>query len=334
MIIAIDAFGSDNAPSPEVEGAVAAIKENICDKIILVGNKDLITDELNQYKYELKRISIVQASEVISMSDKASRAVRKKKDSSLVKAINLQKDKKVNAVVSAGNTGAAMAASLFAYGRINNVSRPAIATNIPTIDGHPKLIMDVGANADCNENHLHEFALLGSLYFHFFYGKEKPRISLLNIGEEPEKGNELSKKTYKLLSEDSHIFFQGNEEGKDILTGNSDVVICDGFVGNVVLKTVEGTATSIVGMLKSEIKKRIVSKFGAILLLPVFKALKNKMDHSSYGGALLVGLNGNTIVAHGRSNGKAIKNAVKMGVKISESGFVEHAKEYFKGLKK
>ena len=334
MIIAIDAFGSDNAPSPEVEGAIAAIRENVCEKIILVGNKDLITDELNQYKYDLKRISIVQASQVISMNDKASRAVRQKKDSSLVKAINLQKDNKVDAVISAGNTGAAMAASLFAYGRIKNVSRPAIATNIPTIDGHPKLLMDVGANADCNEKHLHEFAQLGSLYFHFFYGKERPRVSLLNIGEEPEKGNDLSKKTFKLLSADPDIFFQGNEEGKDILTGNSDVVVCDGFVGNVVLKTLEGTATSIIGMLKSEIKKRIVSKLGALLMMPVFKALKKKMDHSSYGGALLVGLNGNTIVAHGRSNATAIKNAVRMGVKISESGFVEHAKEYFKGIKK
>jgi len=329
MFIAIDAFGSDNAPSPEVEGAVSAIRENLCDKIILVGDKDLITEELNLHKYDFNRIKILHASEVITMNDKASKAVRKKKDSSLVQAINLQKEGKVDAVVSAGNTGAVMAASLFAYGRIKNVSRPAIATNIPTIDGHPKLLMDVGANADCNEKHLLEFAKLGSLYYRFLYAKQNPAISLLNIGEEPEKGNELSKKAHVLLANDPDLHFIGNEEGKDILTGDSDVLVCDGFSGNVVLKTLEGTASSIVGILKTEIKKRLSTRIGALLLLPVFKVLKKKMDHSSYGGALLIGLNGNTIISHGRSNGESIKNAVKIAVKISESGFIDHAREYF-----
>lgn len=329
MIIAIDAFGSDNAPSPEVEGAIMAIKEKICDKVILVGDEDKLKDELNQYKYDFNKIQIVHASEVITMNDKASRSVKKKKDSSLVKAISLQKEGKADAVVSAGNTGAVMAASLFTYGRIKGVSRPAIATNIPTIDGHPKIVMDVGANADCSEKHLVEFAKLGSLYYHFLYGKEKPKIALLNIGEEPEKGNDLSKKAHKLLTADKDVFFQGNEEGKDILTSNSDVLVCDGFVGNVVLKTLEGTASSLVGILKSEIKKRFIARLGAIMMLPVFKALKKKMDHSSYGGALLVGLNGNTIISHGRANEIAIKNAIKFATKITKSGFVEHAREYF-----
>ena len=328
MRIAIDAYGSDNAPFPEVEGAIIAIKEDLCEKIYLVGKEDELKKELSKYFYDKTRIEIVPATETISMSDKPASIVKKKKDSSLVKAVKLHKDGIVDGVVSAGNTGAVMAASLFTYGRVKNVLRPAIAITLPT-QKKPEIILDVGANVDCNVDHLLQFSMLGSLYSKFFYGNESPRVALLNIGEESSKGNDLSKAAYKKLSEYKDINFVGNIEGKTMLKGDVEVVVCDGFVGNVMLKTVEGVAYSIFSMMKEQYKKDWIAKLGALLSYPVFSYLKKKMDHSEYGGALLVGLNGSTIVAHGSSNAKAIKNAVRVSVKIAESGFIQHTKEYF-----
>ena len=277
MHIAIDAFGSDNAPFPEVEGAIIAIKEGLCDKVYLVGKQDILSKQLEKYYYPKDKIEIVHASEVIGMSDSPSRVVRQKKDSSLVRAIQLHKAGTVQAVVSAGNTGAVMAASLFGYGRIKNILRPAIATTFPT-QSHPEIILDVGANVECDPENLVQYAILGSLYFKFFFEADNPRVALLNIGEEETKGNELVKNTYVKLKENKDINFVGNIEGKDLLKGVVDVVVCDGFVGNVMLKTVEGAAYSIMSILKSEMKKDWIAKLGALLSFPAYAYLKKKLD--------------------------------------------------------
>jgi len=328
MRIALDAFGSDNAPFPEVEGAIIAIKEDLCEKIFLVGNEEILQKELSKFFYDKDRIEIVHATEVITMEDNPARAVKQKKDSSLVRAVQLCRDGIADAMVSAGNTGAAMSASLFGYGRIKNVLRPAIATTIPT-SNKPQIILDMGANVDCSPQNLVQFAHLGKLYSKYFFQNKSPEIALLNIGEESKKGNSLVKATYPLLAEDPDLNFVGNIEGKTLLKGNVDVVVCDGFVGNVMLKTIEGVAMSIFGMLKEQLKKDWIAMLGAILSFPAYSYLKKKMDHSEYGGALLVGLNRITVIAHGSSNAKAIKNAVRLGSKIAETDFIDHAKEYF-----
>ena len=328
MKIALDAFGSDNAPFPEVEGAVIAINEDICEKIYLVGDRNILEKELDKYFYPKDRIEIYHASEIISPEDNASTAARSKQDSSMVKALQLHKDGIVDASLSVGNTGAVMAASLFVLGRIKNISRPAIAVVFPTISGH-EIILDVGANVDCEAEYLNQFAVMGSLYAKFLFNTQQPRIALLNIGEESKKGNELSRKAYNLLSNNPSINFIGNIEGKDLLQGVTEVVICDGFVGNVMLKTVEGVAIAIFSMMKEQMKKDWVSKLGALLSFPAFRFIKNKMDHSETGGALLVGLNGVSVVGHGRSNARAIKNAIKFTNRVAESGLTKQMKDYF-----
>ncbi|MCB5250280.1 MAG: phosphate acyltransferase PlsX [Candidatus Cloacimonadales bacterium] len=328
MKIALDAYGSDNCPFAEVEGAVLAIKENVCEKIFLVGKEDELSRHLDKYIYDKSRIEIVHACDVISMEEEASQAARKKKNSSMVTALQLHKDKIASAAVSAGNTGAMMAASLFTYGRIKNVSRPAIALTFPTVYGQ-EIVLDVGANVDCEPQHLEQFAVLGSLYAKFLFEIESPKVSLLNIGEESKKGNELTKAAYNILSQSKDINFIGNIEGKDLLKGITDVVVCDGFVGNVMLKSVEGAAIAIFDIMKEQMKKDWIAKLGALLSYPVYKYLKTKLDHTEYGGALLVGLNGISVVGHGRSNAKAIKNAVKFAAKISETAFIQQVKEHF-----
>ncbi|MDD3049902.1 MAG: phosphate acyltransferase PlsX [Candidatus Cloacimonetes bacterium] len=332
MIIALDAYGSDNAPFPEVEGAILALKENVCQKILLVGKEDILKKELSKYLYDSNRIEIVHADDIISMDESASTAAKSKKDSSIVKGIKLHHEKKADAFVSAGNTGAVMAASLFTYGRIKNVLRPALALNFPTSKGS-EIILDVGANVDCAPEHLFQFALLGQFYSRFLLDIEKPTVALLNIGEESKKGNELTKKVYQILSENQNINFVGNIEGKDVLRGVADVIVADGFVGNVMLKTVEGVAISLFEMMKEGMRKDWIAKIGALLSYPVFSYIKKKLDHTEYGGVLLVGLNGLSIIGHGRANAKAIKNAVRFAAKMAESGFLQHSIDYFEGRK-
>ncbi len=328
MRIALDAFGSDHAPYPEVEGAVQAIREDLCQQVILVGDETILKAELDKYIYPQERIVIEHASQRILMEDHASQAVRSKPDSSLVKTIELHHQGKADAAVSAGNTGAVMAASLLVYGRIKNVLRPAIAGSFPT-QKNPEIILDIGANVDCTAEHLLQFARLGSLYARFLFHLENPRVSLLNIGEESAKGNVLSKEAWQLLSEARDLNFIGNIEGKDVLKGITDVIVCDGFVGNVMLKTIEGAAISIFELLKEQINKDWVAKLGAMLSYPVYSYIKKKLDHTEYGGAMLIGLNGLTVIGHGRSNAKAIKNAIKFAVRAAESGFIAHARELF-----
>jgi glycerol-3-phosphate acyltransferase PlsX len=332
MRIALDAFGSDKAPFPEVEGAVLAINENLCEKVLLVGDEKILNAELSKYYYDKKRIEVIHSSEVIEMTDVPAEAARKKRDSSMVKAIRLHKDGLADGVVSAGNSGAMMAASLFVLGRIKGVLRPAIAMTFPTTSGS-EIILDVGANADCAPEHLVQFAELGSMYSQFIDKIDNPRVSLLNIGEEDKKGNELTKVVHRLLASDQNINFIGNIEGKDILKGVTDVIVCDGFTGNVMLKTVEGAAIAIFDILKEQFAKDWVAKIGALLSLPVFNYLKKKLDHSEYGGALLIGLKGIPIVSHGRSNSKAIKNAIKLASKLAETDFIQQSSDYFERKK-
>lgn len=328
MRIALDAFGSDNAPFPEVEGAVLAIKEDLCSHVVLVGDEETLQRELGKFYFDPSRISILHASQRIEMGDHASASVRSKKDSSLVKAVKLHHDGLADVMVSAGNTGAVMSASLFQYGRIRNVDRPAIAVVFPAQEGH-QILLDMGATVDCTADNLLQFAHLGSMYYEYFFSNPRPRISLLNIGEESAKGNAITKQAHQLLVGDKDLNFTGNIEGKDILRGITDVIVCDGFVGNVVLKTVEGVGFSIFEILKEQINKDWIAKIGAMLSYPVYSYMKKKLDHTEYGGALLVGLNGISVVSHGRSNAKAIKNALRFADRIAASGFVEHAKNYF-----
>jgi len=328
--VAVDAFGSDNAPFPEIEGAVLAIKEDFTEQVILVGDETVLTRELGKYYFDPARIRVAHASERIEMGDSASASVRTKKDSSLVRAVELYKSDEADVVVSAGNTGAVMTASLLVYGRIKNVLRPAIAVVFPTQVGS-EILLDMGANVDCSAENLLQFAQLGSLYFEYFFKESRPRISLLNIGEESAKGNIITKQAYQLLV-GSGLNFIGNIEGKDIITGVTDVIVCDGFVGNIVLKTIEGVGFSIFEILKEQINKDWIAKFGALLSYPVYTYMKKKLDHTEYGGALLVGLNGITVVSHGRSNAKAMKNAIRFADRIANSGFVNHSKEYFERL--
>ncbi len=331
MRVALDAFGSDSAPHPEVEGAVLAIKEDLCHEVILVGNEEILSRELSKYFYDPARIRIEHASERIEMGDSAASSVRSKKDSSMVRAIALHKSGQADVAISAGNTGAMMSASLITLGRMKNVLRPAIAGVFPTQKGH-EIILDIGANVDCNAQHLMQFALMGSKYFEYFFKVDNPRVSLLNIGEESAKGNTMSKEAHQLMADSKDINFIGNIEGKDVLSGITDVIVCDGFVGNVMLKTVEGVGFSIFAILKEQINKDWIAKLGAMLSYPVYSYIKKKLDHTEYGGALLVGLNGISVVSHGRSNAKAIKNAIRFGSRIAESGFVENTKHYFERL--
>jgi len=326
--IAVDAFGTDNAPFPEIEGAVLAIKEDLCEEVILVGNEEKIKYELEKFFYPPKRISVVNATQRIEMEDSAVTAVRSKRDSSLVKTVELHNQGLADAAVSAGNTGAVMSASLLIYGRIKNVLRPAIAVVFPTETGH-QILLDMGANVDCTAENLVQFAKLGSMYFKYFFQEKYPRISLLNIGEERAKGNATTKQAYQLLSQEKELNFIGNIEGKDIIKGITDVVVCDGFVGNIVLKTIEGVGFSIFEILKEQINKDWIAKLGALLSYPVYTHIKNKLDHTEYGGALLVGINGISVVAHGRSNAKAMKNAIRFAALIAQSGFVTNARNYF-----
>ena len=330
MRIAVDAFGTDKAPFPEVEGSIHAIKEDLCNEIILVGDEHILQAELDKYFYDHNRIRIYHASERIKMQDHAAEAVRMKKDSSMVKTVELHKNGEADAALSAGNSGAFMAASLLAYGRIKGVSRPAIAAALPTTIEQPAILLDMGANVDCDAENLLQFAQLGSIYFTYCYKKQNPRVGLLNIGEESTKGNALTREAYELLSAAKDLNFIGNIEGKEILSGKFDVIVCDGFVGNVVLKTIEGVVRAVFDMLKEQLEKDWIAKIGAILSFPAYSFLKRKLDHTEFGGALLLGLNGTSIVCHGSSDAKAIKNAIRFAVRTVQSGFVQHSKDYFR----
>lgn len=322
MKIAVDAMGGDYAPLETVKGAVEALNEMENLSIILVGKKEEIETELNKYNYNKERVSIVDAREVVEMDDDPITAIKTKKDSSMNRTLELVKSGEAMASVSAGNTGALISASQLKLRRIKGVLRPAITTIFPGKE-RDIVLMDVGANSDCRADFINQFATMGSFYYEEMFGIEKAKVGLLNIGSEEGKGNEITREAYELLKENKSIDFIGNVESREMMDGGVDVVVTDGFTGNMVLKTAEGVSKFVFSLLKEEIGKSFLGKIGALLLKPVFKKMKNKLDSSEYGGALFLGINGISIKAHGNSSSKGIKNAIKVANKFAEGRFID-----------
>lgn len=307
MKIAVDAMGGDYAPSAVVEGAVWAARDT-GTPIILVGDRERVEDELKRYDWRRLPISIKHASEVVGMDESPTQAIRRKKDSSIRVCFELVRGGWANAVVSAGNSGAAMAAGVFILKRLKGVDRPAITVTLPTLK-KPAIMLDVGGNVDCKPIHLVQFAIMGDVYARYVLKEERPRVGLLSNAEEEEKGNELTRETHQILKKGS-LNYIGYVEGKDIYYGDVDVVVCDGFVGNVALKLSEGLAEAVAIMLKREILSSWLARLGYLLVRGAFRDLRKKIDYSEYGGAPLLGIDGICIISHGASSGKAIKNAI------------------------
>ncbi len=314
--VAVDGYGGDHAPIEVVKGVKQAL-EGVRDLFVyLTGYKEELKRLVVDFpKNLLERLEIVNSTEVVRMSDKPSQALRLK-DSSMALGVKLVKYGKAEAFVTAGNSGAAMALAMFTLGRINGVSRPAIATLLPTLEGQ-MLMLDVGANVDCKPQHILEFSIMGAVYVKYVAGVQNPRIAILSNGSEPGKGNQLTIASYDLLHK-SKLNFIGNIEGDEIYRGKADVVVCDGFVGNVVLKVSESIPDIIAEFLREEIRKSLWYKIGFLLAKPAFRVLKTKTDYSEFGGAPLLGVNGACIISHGRSNANAIKNAIIKALKFSK----------------
>src|SRR5437773_4948925 len=308
--IAVDAMGSDHSPTVEVDGAVQAASE-YGGPIVLVGQEPRLRALLANYETSGLSLEVVHASEVVTMDDSAATAVRRKKDSSIRVAERLMREGMVSGVVSAGNTGAVMATAKLIAGQLPVVDRPALSTVLPTQKGKPAILLDVGANVDCKAHHLEQFAIMGDVYSRAIFGIRRPRVGLLSIGEEDSKGNELTKEAFKSLKR-APINFIGNVEGRDIFKGDVDVIVCDGFTGNVALKLSEGLIETFSAMLRQELEKTLASKLGYIFSEKAFRAFRRRLDYSEYGGAQMLGIKGITIVCHGRSNANAIKNAIRV----------------------
>jgi glycerol-3-phosphate acyltransferase PlsX len=314
ITIALDAMGSDLAPRPEVEGAVQAARE-LGVKVLLVGQPAAIKAELARHPKKGAAIEFVPATETITMRDTPMAAYRKKKDSSIHVAARLVKAGAAQATVSAGNTGAAMAVARFILGKLPSVDRPALAAPFPNAKGGSSVLLDVGANVDSKPEHLVQFAVMGEIYYRAIFGTRRPRVGLLSIGEEEMKGNELVRETFERLKK-THLHFVGNVEGKEVFAGNVDVIVCDGFVGNITLKISESVAQHIAGMLKKALTSTLAAQVGAMLSRSAFQQFKKQIDYSEYGGAPLLGVRGVAIIGHGRSNANAIKNAIRVAVEL------------------
>ncbi len=321
MRIAVDAMGGDHAPAEIIKGAVAAAAG---DKIpvILVGEESIIETELKRYRYPQEAVAILHAPEVIAMDDHPASAVRRKKDSSLVAATRLVKEGEAAAIISAGNTGAQMAAAIFAFGRLPGIERPAIATVIPSPIG-PKVLIDSGANVDDKASHLVQFAYLGSRYAGQVLHIGRPRVALLSVGSEATKGTEAVIEAHQILAKTGALNFVGNVEGRDFLTADVDVIVCDGFVGNIALKLTEGIVFTIVGMIKEELKRNPLRMLGGVLVKPALRGLLCKLDYTEYGGAPLLGVNGLSIICHGSSRARAIRNAIRFANRAVQENFTE-----------
>jgi glycerol-3-phosphate acyltransferase PlsX len=311
MKIAIDGMGGDNAPVAVVDGAIQALKEYDNIELYITGPKEIIDSELAKYTYPKEKVIVIDAREIISPNEHPVMALRKKKDASIVKALNLVKEGICDGIISGGSTGAFLAGCTLIIGRIKGIERPALAPIMPGRRGN-FMIVDVGANVDCKPSFLVQFAKMGKIYYQKVFNVTNPSIGLINIGEEEEKGNELTKAAFKLLREEKSINFKGNVEPRDIPAGDTNILVSDGFVGNTALKMYEGSASSILGIVKDEvIKSSIISKLGVVLLKPVLKNIMKKFDYKEYGGAPFLGVDGICIKAHGSSDAKAFKNSVK-----------------------
>jgi glycerol-3-phosphate acyltransferase PlsX len=316
VTIAVDAMGGDHAPKAEVDGAIRAAR-SLGVRIILVGKQEILRKELAQHENvgELP-IEIQHASEHITMEDSAAKAVRTKRDSSIRVAARLVRDGVAQGVVSAGNTGAVMATAKMVQGMLPGVDRPALASAFPTLKGSPVVVVDVGANVDCSPRMLAQFAVMGEIYSRVIFRKQRPRVGLLSIGEEEHKGNELTRTATPLLKA-LPIDFVGNVEGGDIFAGDTDVIVCDGFVGNVALKVGEGLVDMIYQMLRDSLEATITRKIGYVLSRAAFHDFKKRLDYSEHGGAPVLGIKGVCIITHGRSNANAIKNAIRVAAELA-----------------
>lgn len=321
MKIAVDAMGGDNAPQAIVEGAIQAAREygvGLC----LVGIKQIVQQEIEKHDVGGLKIELIHAADVVGMDESPLTVLRRKKDSSLLKTTMLVKNGEAQAMISAGNTGATMACAKLKLGSLKGVERPAIAALLPSLKGC-SLILDAGANVDCKPFHLLQFAIMGNIYARDVMGIEKPKVGLLNIGHERGKGNELTKQAFELLSR-VPLDFMGNVEGKEIYNGEADVIVCDGFIGNVGLKISEALADTLGILFRRETEKNLQNKLGALLLKNSIMGLRQRMDYSEYGGAPLLGINGVCIICHGKSSPKAIKNALRVASEFVSHNVNEH----------
>ena len=317
-IIAVDAMGSDKAPKPEIEGAIQAAKQHHVH-VMLVGPEDQLRAEMHHHPSAAHLpIEIVHASEYITMHDKVAQAMRSKRDSSMRIGLRLVRDGKADGFITAGNTGAAMATAKMVLGTLPHVDRPALAAVFPTSKGTAAILVDVGANVDCKPQNLEQFAVMGEIYSRSIFGIPRPRVGLLSVGEEEGKGNELTKEAYPKLKH-LPINFIGNVEGRDLYNGEADVIVCDGFIGNVALKVSEGLVEAVRFLLKESLQSTISSQVGALLSKRAFSDFKKRLDYSEYGGAPLLGVKGVCIIGHGSSNANAIKNAIRVAAQFADT---------------
>lgn len=324
ICLAVDAMGGDFGPEVNVPGSLAAARETGA-RLVLVGDEPSIRKELGKHAHGDVRFEIVHTTQVAGMAEKPSDVLRRKKDSSMQVAFRLVREGRAHGVVTAGNSGAALACGMFILGRINGVDRPALASIMPTLK-NPIVLIDVGANADCKPYNLVQFGLMAEVLARCVLGIQSPRVGILSIGEEEGKGNSLTKDAFTLLK-GSSLNFIGNVEGRDVFTGDTDVIVCDGFVGNVALKLSEGLGSALASMLKTELKKSIWSRLGTLIALPAFKRFGKKIDYAEYGGAPILGLNGIAIVCHGKSNARAITTALQQAAIFVEKKANDHLVE-------
>jgi glycerol-3-phosphate acyltransferase PlsX len=330
VTIAVDAMGGDHAPRPEVEGAIRAVK-SLPVEVILVGRQDAVERELAEFpEWRSLPIRVQHASEVITMDDSAAKAMRTKKDSSVRVASRLVREGVAQGFVSAGNTGAAMATAKTVQGVIKGVDRPALASVFPTLKG-PAVMVDVGANVDCTPQMLAQFAVMGEIYSRVIFHTSRPRVGILSIGEEEHKGNDLTRNAAPLIRK-LPINFIGNVEGRDLYSGEADVIICDGFIGNVALKVSEGLVDVFKHMLQESLKATITRQIGYVLSRAAYADFKKRLDYSEYGGAPLLGVRGVCIICHGRSNANAIRNAVRVAAEFAEGRVNERIEEELKAF--
>mgnify|MGYP001565927141 CR=1 FL=1 len=317
ITIAVDAMGGDHAPRPEVEGALEAAR-SFGVRILLVGQPAAIRRELARHPHRGLPVEVVPAGEVITMQDSPMQAFRRKKDSSVHVAARLVRDGHAEGLVSAGNTGAVMAVTRFSLGTLGGVDRVALAAPFPTLKGGVSVLLDVGANVDSKVEHLEQFAVMGEIYYRAIFGTRRPRVGLLSIGEEEMKGNELTREAHPRFKR-LPLHFVGNVEGREVFAGNVDVIVCDGFIGNIALKISEGVAQLIVTMLKGALNSTLAAQVGSLIARRAFQDFKKKIDYAEYGGAPLLGVRGVTVIGHGRSDANAIKNAVRVAAELARS---------------
>ncbi len=317
--VLVDAYGGDHSPAVNIEGTVKALKELKDLEIVLYGDKESLEKDLSAYSFDKDRLTIVHAPDVIDCNDKPTDAIKRKTESSMYKAFEtLKTDEQAKAIVSIGSTGAILAGAVLRIGRIKGIKRPAFCPILPTMNGKIVGICDSGANVDCDSVQLSQFAVMGSLYLKKAFGVENPKVALLNIGVEEEKGDMLRKETYKVLSESTLINFGGNMEGRDLLKGEFDLVVCDGFSGNVLLKSTEGACMQLMKMIKKTFMSNLKTKIGALFLKKDIYKLKDFMDYNNYGGAVLLGANKTIVKGHGSSNGTAVYHCIKQAYNMEK----------------